>query len=51
MTPEEREEMNRLCRLIQDEQDHEKFNALISKLLEVISRKGERMEQQDKLSN
>jgi hypothetical protein len=45
MTSEEREEMNRLCRLIQDEKDHEKFAALIAKLLEVISRKERRMEE------
>ena len=48
MTPDEREEMNRICRLIQDEKDHEKFGLLIAKLLEVISRKERRMEKQDK---
>jgi hypothetical protein len=51
MTPEEREEMNQLCHLIQNEKDHQKFTSLIAKLLEVISRKERRMEEQEKNSN
>jgi hypothetical protein len=51
MTPEEREEMNRLCRLIQDEKDHQKFTDLIAKLLVVISEKERRLEEKDKNSN
>jgi hypothetical protein len=48
MTPEEREEMNRLCLSIQDEKDHQKFAQLIARLLEVISRKERRMEEAEK---
>jgi hypothetical protein len=48
MTPDEREEMNRLCRLIQDEKDHQKFMALIDKLVEVIGHKERRLEEQEK---
>jgi hypothetical protein len=47
MTPDEREEMNRLCRLIQDEKDHQKFSLLIAKLIEVIGRKERRLEDQE----
>jgi hypothetical protein len=34
MTPEEREEMNRLNILIQDEKDHQKFTQHIAQLIE-----------------
>ena len=48
MTPDEREEMNRLCKLIQDEKDHQKFTTLIAKLIEVVARKERRLEERDK---
>lgn len=48
MTPDEREEMNRLCRLIQDEKDHQKFSTLIEKLIELIGHKERRLEERDK---
>lgn len=51
MTPDERDEMNRLCKLIQDEKDHQKFTALIAKLVEVIGRKERRLEEQDSKRN
>lgn len=44
MTPEEREEMNRLCLLIQDEKDHQKFSDLIAQLIELLGRKERRLE-------
>ena len=47
MTPDEREEMNRLCKLIQDEKDHQKFSLLIARLIEVVARKERRLEDQD----
>jgi len=39
MTSEEREKMKRLCRLIQDESDPEKFTELIRELYEFLDRK------------
>lgn len=45
MNPEEREEMNRLCALIQTEKDHQKFARLIAKLMEVVSRKEDRLKE------
>ena len=39
MTSEEREKMKRLCRLIQDESDPEKFTELIRELYELLDRK------------
>ena len=39
MTPEERLEMERLVRLIQDEKDHQKFTELISQLNKLLERK------------
>jgi hypothetical protein len=51
MTPGEREEMNRLCRLIQDEKNHQKFGLLIAKLIELIGRKERRLEENEKHSN
>jgi hypothetical protein len=50
MTPEEREEMNRLNRLIQDEKDHEKFSLYVSRLIELMGRKERRFEESDKNS-
>jgi hypothetical protein len=47
MTPEEREEMSRLCLLIQDEKDHQKFRDHIAKLIELLGRKKQRMEARD----
>jgi hypothetical protein len=51
MTPEEREEMNRLCRLIQDEKNHQKFASLIARLVEVLGRKERRLEEIDQNSH
>jgi len=51
MTPDEREEMNRLCKLIQDEKDHQKFSLLLAKLIEVIGRKERRLLENDKNSH
>jgi hypothetical protein len=48
MTPEERDEMNRICKLIQEEKDHQRFSLLIAKLIEVIGRKERRLEEQDR---
>jgi hypothetical protein len=42
MTPEEREKMNRLCILIQSEQDPAKFTALMKELNELLESKGRR---------
>lgn len=50
MTPDEREEMNRLCRLIQDEKNHPKFNSYIAQLIELLGRKERRLEEIDKKS-
>jgi len=44
MTPEEREQMNRLCTQIQDEKDHERFMQLIKELNDLIDRKEHRFE-------
>lgn len=49
MTPEEREELNRLCQKIAVEQDHEVFTNLIQQLTELLSRKDRRHEERDKL--
>jgi hypothetical protein len=51
MTPEEREEMNRLNRLIQNEKDHQKFTQHIARLIEILGRKERRLEQNDKNSH
>lgn len=48
MTPEEREEMNKLCGLIQDEKDHPTFTRLIARLNELLARKEHRLEERDK---
>lgn len=44
MRPEEREHMYRLCRLIEKEQDPERFSALIKELNELLERKEQRLE-------
>lgn len=46
MTSEEREKMNRLCRLIQDESDPEKFMELVRELYELLDRKELRLKRQ-----
>jgi hypothetical protein len=43
MTPEERAEMGRLVRLIQDEKDHGKFIELMSQLNALLDRKEQRL--------
>jgi beta-phosphoglucomutase-like phosphatase (HAD superfamily) len=43
MTPEERREMNRLCRLIQDEKDHSKFMEHLADLLALLQKKERRI--------
>jgi hypothetical protein len=47
MTPEEREEMNQVCRLIQDERDHQKFARHMARLIEILGRKKRRLEEND----
>lgn len=51
MTPDERDEMNKLCKLIQDEKDHQKFSTYIARLIELLGRKQRRLEDIDKKSN
>jgi hypothetical protein len=48
MTPEEREEMDTLCLLIQGEKDHEKFTELVKKLSDLLGRKERRIADPDK---
>jgi hypothetical protein len=48
MTPEEREEMNRICHQIAIEQDHEVFTNLLQQLTELLSRKDRRLEERDR---
>jgi hypothetical protein len=48
MTPDEREEMNRLCRLIQDEKDPEAFHRLVVQLLNLLEQKHERIHPEHK---
>jgi hypothetical protein len=43
MTPEEREEMNRLCELIQTEKDPNKFDNLVRELNNLLEAKHERI--------
>jgi hypothetical protein len=42
MTPEEPEEMNRLCLAIQNEQDQAKFTELVRELNELLEKKEHR---------
>jgi hypothetical protein len=44
MRPEEREHMYRLCKLIEKEQDPERFTALIKELNDLLERKEHRLE-------
>ena len=44
MTPDERDEMNRICRLIQDEKEPVKFASLVQQLIELLERKEQRLE-------
>jgi bacterioferritin (cytochrome b1) len=44
MTPEERQEMNRLCEIIQQEKNHAKFMQAIQKLIELIGAKEHRID-------
>jgi hypothetical protein len=43
MSPEEREQMNRLCARIQREQDHRVFTNLVEELNELLERKEKRL--------
>ena len=43
MTPEERERINLLCQLIQDEDDPVAFAALVAELEELLATKEERL--------
>jgi hypothetical protein len=43
MTPEERDEMIRLCSAIQTENDHDKFSELVQQLNELLDRKNGRL--------
>ena len=47
MTTAERERMNLLCIRIQEEKDHQRFEALLHELAEVIARKQRRFPQSD----
>jgi hypothetical protein len=44
MTPEEREQMNRLCTQIQDEKDHDRFMQLVRNSNDLMDRKEHRFE-------
>ena len=48
MTSEDRDEMNRLCRLIQEETDPENFTALIEQLNTLLDNQEERLESRSK---
>jgi hypothetical protein len=48
MTPAEREEMNRLCCLIQDEKDPKRFMELVDELNKLFERKEKRLEGWDR---
>jgi hypothetical protein len=48
MTPEEREKIYQLARLIHDEQDPAKFSALAEQLLELLDRKERRFVEDQK---
>jgi len=47
MTPKERERMNSVCILIQNEKDHKRFEAWLRELNEIIGRKERRFPQND----
>jgi hypothetical protein len=44
MTPEEREQMDRLCQQIKEENDHASFMQLIAELNDLLERKEHRLE-------
>jgi hypothetical protein len=44
MTQEERDEMNRLCLLIQNEKDHQRFTDLIAQLNDLLDSKKRRLD-------
>jgi hypothetical protein len=44
MTPEERDRMYELCKLIQDEKDPQKFSDLTDELNQLLDKKRERVE-------
>ena len=44
MTPEEREQLNRLCKQIIEEKGHERFMQVVKELNELLERKGHRLE-------
>ena len=46
MTPEEREEMNRLCLAIQNEDDHKKFSELLLQLNQILEKKERRFREE-----
>jgi hypothetical protein len=48
MTPDEREQMQRLCERIAVEQDHKKFTELIESLNKLLARKNHRLEEREK---
>jgi len=43
MTSEEREKMNQLCKLIQDEKDPDRFTELIQQLNKILEQKESRL--------
>lgn len=43
MTSEEREKMNRLCRLIEEEKNPDRFSVLIQELNELLEQKENRL--------
>lgn len=43
MTPNEREQMNELCKKIQDEKDQAKFDSLVEELNQLLTMKEERL--------
>lgn len=44
MSPDEREQMNRLCARIAEEKDHSEFTRLVQQLHELLERKEHRLE-------
>lgn len=48
MTPEERERMYKLCKLIETEKDRHRFLQLIEELNQLLERKEQRLEDQAK---
>ena len=45
MTPEEREQMDRLCKTIKDEKDRARFIRLVTELNDLLERQENRLEQ------